>query len=71
VCDVYIPRVIDGTVYNFPRDSNCEIQYCNIEGISFVDDNLLVAVSDKMKSGGKQPFRCLQKDQSIHTFVLP
>ena len=39
--------------------------------VSFVDDNLLVAVSDKMKSGGKQPFRCLQKDQSIHTFVLP
>lgn len=40
-------------------------------GVAFVDDNLLVAVSDKMKSGGRQHYRCLQKDQSIHTFVLP
>jgi len=61
----------DGVVYNFPRDSDCDIVYCNIEGISFVDDNLLVAVSDKMKSGGRQSYRCLAKDQSIHTFVLP
>jgi len=42
-----------------------------LQGISFLDDNLLVAVSDKMKSGGKQHYRCLRKDQSIHTFVLP
>jgi hypothetical protein len=61
----------DGVVYNFPRSESCEIEYCNIEGISFVDDNLLVAVSDKMKGGGRQHYRCLGKDQSIHTFVLP
>lgn len=58
-------------VYNFPRDTNCEIIYCNIEGIHWINDELLVAVSDKMKKGGKQDFRCLNKDQSIHVFVLP
>lgn len=61
----------DGMVYNFPRSGSCEIEYCNIEGISFLDDNMLVAVSDKMKGAGRQNYRCLQKDQSIHTFVLP
>lgn len=65
-------KLTDGVVYNFPRSgSGCEIEYCNIEGISFLDDNMLVAVSDKMKAGGKQHYRCLVKDQSIHTFVLP
>lgn len=61
----------DGVVYNFPRSDSCDIRYCNVEGIGFIDDDLLVAVSDKMKSGGRQHFRCLDKDQSIHTFVLP
>ena len=58
-------------VYDFPRDTNCEVVYCNIEGIHWVNDQLLVGVSDKMKKGGKQDFRCLEKDQSIHVFVLP
>mmetsp|Transcript_14232 Transcript_14232/g.43071 ORF Transcript_14232/g.43071 Transcript_14232/m.43071 type:complete len:382 (-) Transcript_14232:667-1812(-) len=58
-------------VFNFPRDANCKIQYCNIEGIHWVNDHILVAVSDKMKSKGKQHFRCLEKDQSIHLFVTP
>ena len=34
-------------------------------------EEMLVAVSDKMKGKGRQPFRCLAKDQSIHVFVLP
>jgi len=61
----------EGQVLHFPRGADCAIEYCNIEGIDFLDDHLLVAVSDKMKSGGRQDYRCLQKDQSIHTFVLP
>lgn len=61
----------EGVVYNFPRSDTCQTLYCNIEGISFVDEHILVAVSDKMKSGGRQHFACLEKDQSIHTFVLP
>jgi hypothetical protein len=58
------------SVYHFPRDNECNVIYCNIEGIHFLSDTLLAAVSDKMK-GGKQSFRCLEKDQSVHLFVLP
>ena len=28
-------------------------------------------VSDKMKSKGKQDFRCMEKDQRVQIFVLP
>ena len=57
----------------------CAVQYCNIEGIEWVDDGgadedaprTLVGVSDKMKGKGKQPFTCLEKDQSFHLFQLP
>ena len=57
----------------FPRDSSCHHIYCNIEGVAWLDDegHRIVAVSDKMKSKGKQNPRCLQKDQSIHIFALP
>jgi len=58
-------------VYDFPRDTNCEVNYCNVEGIHWVTDTLLVAVSDQMKKRGKQDFRCLTKDQSAHVFLLP
>ncbi|CAE7785986.1 unnamed protein product, partial [Symbiodinium microadriaticum] len=71
VFDPVKSEFVDEKVLNFPRDSNCEVVYCNIEGIHWVSDELLVGVSDKMKSNGKQPFRCLEKDQSIHMFVMP
>lgn len=60
-----------GKIFNFPRDDNCNLVYCNIEGISFLNERMLVAVSDKMKSGGRQDYTCLHKDQSIHVFSLP
>ena len=83
-----------GTVYDFPRNENCEVQYCNVEGVYWVeggtcasgdgddqdsqDDDaeeeppqVLVAVSDKMKGHGKQPYTCLEKDQSFHLFAIP
>ena len=80
-----------GKVYDFPRNQNCEVQYCNIEGVYWVeggsaggdspgDDKeeegsdppqVLVAVSDKMKGKGKQPYTCLEKDQSFHLFAIP
>lgn len=61
----------DAKVYDFPKNNDCETVYCNIEGIHWIDDNTLLAVSDKMKSRGKQDFRCFEKDQSVHAFVLP
>ena len=44
-------------VYDFPKNDNCQTVYCNIEGIHWIGDNMLMAVSDKMKSRGKQDFR--------------
>jgi len=58
-------------LYDFPRNDNCEIVYCNVEGLDFLADNLLVAASDQMKNLGRQAARCLAKDQSIHVFVIP
>uniref|UniRef100_A0A7S1TPZ5 Uncharacterized protein n=2 Tax=Phaeomonas parva TaxID=124430 RepID=A0A7S1TPZ5_9STRA len=62
-----------GEVYDFPRSvDGCSVEYCNVEGIHFTDnDRLLLAVSDKMKSRGKQNYKCLGKDQSAHVFSLP
>lgn len=55
----------DGITYKFPEKS-----YCNVEGVDWLSDDLLVAVSDRMKAS-KQAKRCGQKDQSIHVFRIP
>lgn len=60
-----------GKVYDFPRGDNCEIKYCNIEGVAFVGERMLLTVSDAMKGSGRQDYRCLEKDQSIHLFEIP
>lgn len=61
----------DSSVLQFPKDGGCHTIYCNIEGVHFMNDEMLMAVSDKMKSKGRQDFRCHEKDQSIHAFVIP
>jgi hypothetical protein len=61
----------DGTVLDFPPDDNCRVVYCNIEGVAFLDRHTIVAVSDKMKSKGRQDYRCYAKAQSVHLFALP
>mmetsp|Transcript_21805 Transcript_21805/g.38547 ORF Transcript_21805/g.38547 Transcript_21805/m.38547 type:complete len:415 (+) Transcript_21805:108-1352(+) len=60
-----------GKVYDFPRNDLCEIKYCNIEGVYFESEDVLVAVSDAMKSHGRQPFICRDKGQSVHVFSIP
>ncbi len=55
----------DGVIYKFPEKS-----YCNVEGVDWLSDDLLVMVSDRMKAG-KQAKRCVCKDQSIHVFRIP
>lgn len=64
-------EINSGKVLNFPKNGECETVYCNIEGIHFLNDAMLIAVSDKMKGKGRQDFRCHEKDQSIHAFVIP
>ena len=51
-------------VYRFPKKS-----YGNVEGIAWLSEDTLVAVSDKRKS--RQPERYSKKDQSIHIFRIP
>jgi hypothetical protein len=58
-----------GPKFNFPKNDMCITVYCNIEGIHWINDEMLLAASDKMKSN--QDFRCFEKDQSVHVFVLP
>lgn len=64
-------KVTEGKIIDFPRNDQCEIKYCNIEGVTFLDEKTIVAVSDSMKSGGKQHFRCREKDESVAIFQLP
>lgn len=62
---------VESKVLQFPKSDTCNTIYCNVEGIHFMNDDMLMAVSDKMKSKGRQDFRCHDKDQSIHAFVIP
>jgi len=61
----------DGKIYQFPRGQLCNVQYCNVEGIAWMDDYTLVATSDRTKGDAKQNFYCADKDQSVHIFSLP
>ncbi len=59
-------KLIPGSdkVYRFPKKS-----YGNVEGIAWLSEDSIVAVSDKKKD--RQPKRCEKKDQSIHVFRIP
>ena len=59
----------EGQLYEFPRTSDGEIQYGNIEGVSWITPYRIVAVSDRRKSD--QPKHFADKDQSIHVFDIP
>jgi hypothetical protein len=68
--------ITGGTAYNFPKGSSSgvvgagtKVLYGNIEGVSFINANQIVVVSDKAKSD--QPSYQEYKDQSIHVFNLP
>jgi hypothetical protein len=53
-----------GTVYRFPGKN-----YCNVEGIDWLSEDTLIAVSDRAQKD--QPGKCGQKDQSVHVFRIP
>lgn len=58
--------VIPGSeaVYRFPSRS-----YSSVEGIDWLSEDTLVAVSDRKKQ--QHPAKCGKKDQSIHIFRIP
>ena len=59
----------EGQLYEFPRTSDGEIQYGNIEGVSWISPRRIVTVSDRRKTD--QPKQFADKDQSIHVFDIP
>jgi hypothetical protein len=59
----------EGLMYAFPRTPDGEIEYGNIEGVSWITPRRIVAVSDRRKRD--QPKHFADKDQSIHVFEIP
>ncbi len=60
--------VDDGVIYQFPRNEQGKIIYCNIEGVAWITPHQIVTVSDKRKR--EQAKKCKQKEQSIHIFNI-
>ena len=58
-----------GQQYDFPRTRKGKRLYSTVEGLAWLPDGTLVAVSDLTKKD--HPGRCEAKDQSIHIFRLP
>uniref|UniRef100_A0A061S1A4 Uncharacterized protein n=1 Tax=Tetraselmis sp. GSL018 TaxID=582737 RepID=A0A061S1A4_9CHLO len=59
-----------GRVWDFPRNDLCQVKYCNVEGISWEAEDVIAAVSDRMKGKGRQHYRCWDKEQSLHAFAV-
>jgi hypothetical protein len=55
------------TFYTFPHDADGAVQYCSVEGVTFLGPTVVAAVSDK-SDGGKP---CTDEEESIHIFQLP
>jgi hypothetical protein len=58
-----------GASYALPRDADGSIVYGTAEGVSWIQPDQVVVVSDKTKP--EQDPRCRAKDQSIHIFRIP
>jgi len=68
--------ITGGTAYEFPKGSSAGVVgagtntlYGNIEGVSFINNNQIVVVSDK--ADNSQPSYQQYKDQSVHIFNIP
>ena len=55
------------TTYYFPKRDG-EYLYCNLEGISWINETTLVLVSDTSKK--KQPSLCKEKSEMIHIWKI-
>jgi hypothetical protein len=55
-----------GRCYYLPRDEEGHQQYSTAEGVSWLDDDHLVVVSDRAQKG-----RFRSKDRRVHIFALP
>ncbi|CAF1337357.1 unnamed protein product [Adineta steineri] len=68
-----ITSLQNNIIYDLPRfpktAKTCTIQYCNIEGITWQDNNQIILASDAAKDD--QPTLCTNKEQSVHYFSFP
>jgi len=62
--------VDDGIIYCLPPSKKGNNIYCTVEGITWIDDDKLAAVSDSHRSR-RQNKRCAKREQSIHIFQIP
>ncbi len=53
-----------GTFYVFPRSPDGGVQYCSVEGVSFLGPNVFAMVSDKADGSSA----CSAKEESVHIF---
>ncbi len=56
-----------GTFYVFPRASDGAVQYCSIEGVTFLGPSVFAMVSDKADGSAG----CSAEEESIHVFQAP
>jgi hypothetical protein len=61
----------EGTIFRFPTNRRGRAIYRTVEGVSWLGDNRVVTVSDKIKSRGRGGRAGRAKDQSIHIFTIP
>jgi hypothetical protein len=56
-----------GIFYAFPRTVDGAIQYCSVEGVTFLGPSVFAVVSDKADGSAA----CSAKEESIHIFQTP
>ncbi|HEX3852388.1 MAG TPA: hypothetical protein VHW01_15570 [Polyangiaceae bacterium] len=56
-----------GIFYAFPRTADGAIQYCSVEGVTFLGPSVFAVVSDKADGSTV----CSAKEESIHIFQTP
>lgn len=61
--------VDEGTLYNLPRNDACQVTYCNIGAVQWLDDRRITLASGVALPG--DPWPCFAKSESLHQMLLP
>ena len=59
----------EGALYNLPRSDACQVTYCNIGAVQWLDDRRITLASGVAQPG--DPWACFAKSESLHQFLLP
>ncbi len=59
----------EGAVYQLPRNDACQVVYCNMRGVQWLDDRRISVASGVAPPGS--PWPCFSKSESLHQFLLP